>query len=150
MLPRNFSWLIKDEIAGMAKPASLVNNFEFLKSNNIDAIVSLTEKNLQLSIINEFGFEYIHLPVVDFTVPTFEQIDKFVSFSKRLRLNEKTFVVHCDGGMGRTGTILAIYLVSSKGFSAKEAISEVRKRRPGSIETKEQEDIIFKYEVRIF
>ncbi|MGR3178047.1 MAG: dual specificity protein phosphatase 23 [Candidatus Anammoxibacter sp.] len=148
MLLRNFSWLIKDEIAGMAKPVSLVNDFEFLKSSNIDAIVSLTETPLLQSVIEEFGFEYAHLPVVDFTVPTFGQIDEFVSFSKELRLKEKKIVVHCDGGMGRTGTILAIYLVSAKGYSAKDAISEVRKKRPGSIETREQEDVIYKYKER--
>ena len=148
MLFMNFSWLIKDEIAGMAKPVSLVNDFEFLKSSNIDAIVSLTEKPLQQSVIEEFGFEYTHLPVVDFTVPTSDQIDEFVSFSKGLRLKAKKIVVHCDAGMGRTGTILAIYLVSSKGYTAKDAISEVRKKRPGSIETREQEDVVYKYEER--
>ncbi|MGR3317940.1 MAG: dual specificity protein phosphatase 23 [Candidatus Anammoxibacter sp.] len=148
MLFLNFSWLIKDEIAGMAKPVSLVSDFKFLKSSDIGAIVSLTERPLQPSVIEEFGFEYTHIPVVDFTVPTSDQIDAFVRFSKDLRLKEKKIAVHCDAGMGRTGTMLAVYLVSSKGYTAKDAISEVRKKRPGSIETSEQEDVIYKYEER--
>lgn len=143
---RNFSWLIENELAGMARPASLVRDFEFLKENNIDAIVSLTEKPLKKSLVEEFGFEYVHLPILDFTIPTFDQINEFVSFTNRLRLENKNIVVHCDSGMGRTGTMLSIYLVSSKRYTAKEAISEVRQRRPGSIETSEQEDIIYKYE----
>lgn len=145
---RNFSWLIKDEVAGMARPTSLVNDFEFLKKNNVDAIVSLTEKPLRKSVVEEFGFEYVHLPILDFTAPTFCQIDEFVRFTNRLRIENKKIVVHCDSGMGRTGTMLSIYLVSSKRYTAKDAISEVRQKRPGSIETSEQEDIIYKYEER--
>ena len=145
MLFLNFSWLIKDEIAGMARPEFL-GDFKFLKSSNIGGIISLIEKPLKQSVIEEFGFEYTHIPVVDFTVPTPDQIDEFIKFSKDLRLKEKVIAVHCEAGMGRTGTMLAIYLVSSKGYTAKDAISEVRKKRPGSIETRAQEDVIYNFE----
>jgi atypical dual specificity phosphatase len=48
-------------------------------------------------------------------------------------------------GWGRTGTLLAAYLVS-EGMSADEAIYQVRKKRPGSIETFGQEQILHIYE----
>lgn len=143
---RNFSWLIENEIAGMARPISQVNDFEYLKKNDIDAIISLTEQPLRKSLIEEFGFEYAHLPILDFRVPTFDQIDKFIGFVKRVRTQRKKIVIHCDSGMGRTGTMLSIYLVGSKGYSAKDAILEVRGKRPGSIETVEQEEIIYEFE----
>jgi atypical dual specificity phosphatase len=41
--------------------------------------------------------------------------------------------------------MLACYLVS-KGYSASDAIEEVRIRRPGSLETIEQEEVVLKYE----
>lgn len=147
-MPRNFSWLIQDEIAGMARPMSMVADLEFLKDNGIEAIVSLTEVPLHKTLIEEFGFEYKHIPVPDLTSPTQEQIQEFVSFVNSLTTSKKKIVVHCDAGIGRTGTMLACYLVN-KGCSANRAISEVRKRRPGSIETIEQEDTILKYEKRI-
>ncbi len=147
-MPRNFSWLIKDEIAGMGRPISIVTDLEFLKDNGIEAIVSLTEVPLHKTLIEEFGFEYKHIPVADFTSPTQEQIDEFLYFVNNLISSKKKIVVHCDAGAGRTGTMLACYLVN-KGCSAKKAILEVRTRRPGSVETMEQEDTVVKYEERL-
>lgn len=147
-MPRNFSWLIKDEIAGMGRPMSIVADLEFLKDNGIEAIVSLTVLPLHKTLIEEFGFEYKHIPVADFTSPTQEQIDEFLSFVNNLISSKKKIVVHCDAGAGRTGTMLACYLVS-KGCSARKAILEVRRSRPGSVETIEQEDTVIKYEERL-
>ncbi|MFQ5963763.1 MAG: dual specificity protein phosphatase 23 [Candidatus Scalinduaceae bacterium] len=142
---KNFSWLIEGEIAGMAKPASSVVDFEFLKDNDIEAIVSLTEFPLNKSLVEEFGFETKHIPIKDFETPSMEQIENFLNFAKKIRTDRKKLVVHCDAGIGRTGTMLACYLVS-KGFSAANAIEEVRRKRPGSIETIEQESIVLEYE----
>ncbi len=144
-MPRNFSWLLPDEIAGMARPASAVTDFEFLKELGIDAIVSLTEHPLHRALVEEFGFEYKHVPVEDLTAPTLEQIDEFVEFATKVRAEGKKLVVHCGAGIGRTGTMLACYLVH-KGYTAQQAIQEVRRKRPGSIETPEQEEIIALYE----
>ncbi len=142
---RNFSWLIEGEIAGMAKPASSVYDFEFLKDNGFEAIVSLSEFPLSEVLIEEFGFTVKHIPVRDFEAPTLEQVEDFVAFAENARSEGKKLVVHCDAGIGRTGTMLACYLVS-KGYNAADAIEEVRAKRPGSLETIEQEEVVLKYE----
>jgi atypical dual specificity phosphatase len=141
---RNFSWLIEGEIAGMAKPASSVYDFEFLKGEGFEAIVSLTESSLSEVLIEKFGFSVKHIPVMDFEAPTLEQIEDFVVFAENARSEGKKLVVHCDAGIGRTGTILACYLVS-KGYNAADAIEEVRTKRPGSLETIEQEEVVLKF-----
>ena len=69
---------------------------------------------------------------------------------KQVYLNVCVFfqgvVVHCLGGHGRTGTMLACYMVKHLGFTGKRAIEEIRRRRPGSVETKEQEELICKFD----
>ena len=50
---------------------------------------------------------------------------------------EMPVAVHCGAGLGRTGVVLAAYLVS-KGMTAQAAIARVRRLRPHSIETEDQ------------
>lgn len=52
--------------------------------------------------------------------------------------NGMKIAVHCHAGLGRTGLAIACYLVSAKGFDPKEAVQEVRRGRPGALQTKEQ------------
>lgn len=147
-MPRNFSWLVPGEIAGMARPASTISDFESLQDDGIEAVVSLTERPLNKPLIEEFGFEYAHIPIEDLSIPTIEQIEEFVEFASRMRNIKKKIVVHCGAGIGRTGTMLACYLVS-KGYSAEESIAEVRRKRPGSIETDEQVEVVYRYERKL-
>ena len=50
-------------------------------------------------------------------------------------------VLHCRGGIGRTGTIAARLLVEF-GVAPEEAIRMVRRARPGTIETMAQEEYV--------
>jgi atypical dual specificity phosphatase len=71
-----------------------------------------------------------------------------VAFITKALSEGKPVGVSCGAGLGRTGTILACYLVS-KGLKLEMAVNEVRDKRPGSIETKEQEQAIKTYASRL-
>ncbi len=147
-MARDFSWVLENELAGMGLPEPLREDLEFLKDKGIDAIVSLTESPLRQSLIEEFGFEYHHIPVADFAAPSQEQVDEFVRLLGAAREAGKRVVVHCLAGRGRTGTMIGCYLVSL-GRTASAAIKEVRRLRPGSIETRTQEAAIRAYARRL-
>ena len=88
--------------------------------------------------------ERIHAPIPDFAPPDPETRDRAVAFLAEHVGAGRPVLVHCGAGYGRTGTILACYLVFS-GMDADAAIALVRERRPGSIETPAQEDAVRAY-----
>ncbi|XP_023804562.1 dual specificity protein phosphatase 23, partial [Cyanistes caeruleus] len=53
--------------------------------------------------------------------------------------------VHCMLGHGRTGTLLACYLCKEQHLAGGDAIREIRRLRPGSIETAEQERAVIRF-----
>ncbi|MDE1724910.1 MAG: dual specificity protein phosphatase family protein, partial [Thaumarchaeota archaeon] len=89
--------------------------------------------------------KYLHVPTEDFSAPDMQQIDEAVEFIQTRIVNNEPVMVHCAAGIGRTGTILACYLVKYHKISAKDAIQKVRKERPGSIQSESQEIAIGLY-----
>jgi len=144
----DFSWVVPGLLAAMGRPRSLRHALEALKDEGIDVIVSLTETPLHEAVVAEFGFGYVHIPIEDFAPPTPEQIARFVEIVTRAKAEGKRVVAHCLAGRGRTGTMLACYLVST-GLSARAALDQVRRLRRGSVETEEQEAAIEEYERRL-
>ena len=127
---------------------TLDNDLVFLAGEGVDLLVSLTEDALDPDQVQAHGMDPLHIPIEDFTAPEQDQIDEFVATVAE-RLDEREQVgVHCLGGLGRTGTMLATWFVV-EGRTADEAIDHIRELRPGSIETSEQEDAIRLFEERI-
>jgi len=141
--PDNFSWLIPEKLAGSAIPTSF-DEIKWALDEGVKSIVTIREEPLDDDWIKNVN--YLHVMSNDMGVPQFEDLTFAVDFINR-RLNDKEPVmVHCLAGLGRTGTILASYLVKYENMSADEAIEKVRKMRPGSIQSYPQEEIIFRFE----
>jgi ADP-ribosylglycohydrolase/protein-tyrosine phosphatase len=85
--------------------------------------------------------EWHHLPIQDVHTPNGHFEDLWVYSGLRLRkllIQGRNIVIHCRGGLGRTGMIAARLLVEL-GLEPVEAIRRIRAARPGSIETRDQE-----------
>jgi atypical dual specificity phosphatase len=136
-MPLNFSWIVEGRVAGMARPRP--GDLPWLREQGVTAILSLTEHRPDLQ-----GFDVHHIPVVDMTSPTLDQLREAVWFIRRVVEDGGAVVAHCTAGMGRTGTILAAYLVG-EGLPVDDALRRVRELRPGSVETIEQEEILSTY-----
>ncbi len=136
----NFDWIDDGRVAAMAMPWP--EDLDDLRRAGVTAILSLTER-VPREIV-ESTFTHLALPIRDFHPPTPGQIDAAVAFLDRTVETGGACAVHCGAGLGRTGTIVAAWLVHH-GKSAADAIAEVRRRRPGSVETAEQEAAIVAY-----
>jgi len=136
-VPFNFSWIEIDRVAGMARPRP--DDASWLIDQGITALLSLTTRTVTVD-----GLDVFSIPVQDMTAPTLDQLHLAVAVIGRIVSAGGAVAVHCAAGMGRTGTILAAYLIA-KGLNASEAIARVRALRPGSIETIEQEQMLARY-----
>jgi atypical dual specificity phosphatase len=141
--PHGFSWIDKPLLAGLAHPES-EEDLEWLRKNGIEILMSLTEEPVRRDWVNNAGLLVVHEPMVDMEAPPLEQLNRCVATIERARANKMGVAVHCGAGLGRTGVVLAAYLIY-KGASAREAIARVRKIRPGSIETSEQAEAVTEF-----
>jgi atypical dual specificity phosphatase len=141
---RNFSYLIPGILAGANMPRGR-SDLEYIAKQGIKILVTAMEDSLDEDMVKGAGLEYHYFPVLPYGTPSLQQIDEFVELVNQNRQKNHPVAVHCYMGWGRTGTLLAAYLIS-EGMSANDAIDEVRKKRPGSIETGGQEQVLFIYQ----
>lgn len=152
---RGFYWLVEGALAGCGRPghiasrhgkaleddeaeAALDADLAWLREQGIGAVLTMTETPLDAEALAHYGLDALHLPVEDMTAPTPEQFERALRFIDRHRLRGTPVVVHCLMGQGRTGVILAAYLVRL-GATPERALAEVRAVCPHAVENPEQE-----------
>ncbi|GAB4113659.1 MAG: cyclin-dependent kinase inhibitor 3 family protein [Sandaracinaceae bacterium] len=118
-----------------------------------DLIVSLVEDH-ELDLLKipglharalALGIATLRYPIRDVDVPTdmdhhAEVVNAILAWIQR----GKTTVVHCRGGHGRTGLVVATVLVAL-GHSARDAIAATRAARAGTVEVPAQERWVARY-----
>ena len=140
--PDNFSWLIPEKLAGSAIPTSL-EEIKWALNEGVKSIVTIREEALEFPLPAEM--KYLHVHSNDMGVPEFDDLVHAVDFIHTRITSNEPVMVHCLAGLGRTGTILACYLIKYKKMPADDAIQKVRNERPGSIQSFPQEEIIYQF-----
>ena len=141
--PDNFSWIIEEKLAGSAIPTSK-EEIDWIKQEGVKSIVTIREEPLEDEWIKDVT--YLHVHSNDMGIPEFSDLVNSVDFIHQRITNEEPVMVHCLAGLGRTGTILACYLIKYEDMTAGDAIEKVRQERHGSIQSFSQEEIIFRFE----
>ena len=122
--------VLPNKLYGM--PAPEKKDLENLSEKGVKSIVCLLEDNSNIEAYNTNGFESLWLPVPDNEAPTLEQVEKLVEFIDEQNKNNNPIAIHCQGGKGRTGTLIASYLIS-KGDTFEEAMNKIDEKQPNAI-----------------
>ena len=141
--PRGFRWIIPGRLGGCPQPGllrSLEEDLDALKRVSMTTLVTLTEaEHPQLDEIEASGIRTVFLPMDDMRTPEhavaaahFKEIDALLAA-------DEVVIYHCRAGLGRTGLMLAGYLIWKTHCDAETAIYTVRSAEQGYIQSKEQE-----------
>ena len=144
--PTNFSWVIDDKLAGSGRPMTR-EEFEWILAQGVTCIVTMTEDALPSEWTCDT--KYLHVPTPDLTAPDYARLNNATDFIEEQIKTGQQVMVHCAAGMGRAGTVLACYLVKYAGYTAIDAIKEIRDKRPGSIQSTVQETAIIYFEKQL-
>ena len=130
-----FTWIVKEKMAASWWPDPPV--FERYKKEGISVIINCSEFDNRKDIPNVFNYYHINVP--DYGLPTESQIETFLAICDTHGLNNESIVVHCVAGCGRTGQFLVAWGAKNGNIpKSMDPVKWIRKYRPCSLETKEQ------------
>lgn len=149
--PRGFVWIEEGRLAATPMPGitvSMDQDLDMLKQAGITVLITLTEQDFPQTILARHGLRNLHFPIADRKAPSTADTDVLVNQMHELLNRGEVLAVHCLAGLGRTGTILAAYMVKEKGVSAQVALNQIRHFNRQFVQTDDQEDFLMEYEVQ--
>eukprot|EP00286_Rhodomonas_abbreviata_P023111 CAMPEP_0181296240 /NCGR_PEP_ID=MMETSP1101-20121128/4592_1 /TAXON_ID=46948 /ORGANISM="Rhodomonas abbreviata, Strain Caron Lab Isolate" /LENGTH=401 /DNA_ID=CAMNT_0023401079 /DNA_START=351 /DNA_END=1556 /DNA_ORIENTATION=+ len=126
------TWEDKDGVRYF-HPAYYVDVFREI---GVSTVVRLNDKEYDSNEFVRSGIQHFDLPFADGTAPSRDIVDRFFAI---VDAAPGLVAVHCQAGLGRTGSLIAAHMIKTLNFSAREAIAWTRIVRPGSVSGEQQQ-----------
>lgn len=142
--PTGFRWVIPGKVAGTPMPGVVQDvdlDLAALRTVGITMLITLTESDFPQDALRRHGLRNLHLPIRDREPPTVAQIRMLIVRMAAMLKKGEVLAVHCLAGLGRTGTVLASWLIQD-GLTAQSALERIRKIEPGYVQSREQEEFL--------
>lgn len=126
----NLWWVIPGKLAGVRKPTAA--ELKELQAVGIGAIVSVVHDRSNLELYERENIPHLWLPIQIASSPSRSQVEELIDFVERYHRQGVGTAVHCTGGLHRTGTMLAAYLILN-GAAAEDAIDKIATANPQAV-----------------
>jgi len=151
LAPRGFRWIVPGRLAGCPMPgamAPLDHDLTLLRGAGVSLLVNLTNTRLDAPALERFGLRELHFPMEDGRAAPVMLAKMLVVKLQRLLHGGEVIAVHCYAGLGRTGTVLAAWLIMN-GLSAEASLERLRKIDRGFVQSREQESMLHELETNL-
>lgn len=145
-----FHWVVPGKLAGMSLPGRiglLEDDLAEAHAKGIRAVATLTERSLEpQSAVDASGLVTRHFPIDDFDIPTLDQAADFCRWVDEQLAANRPVAAHCFAGLGRTGLMIACWLVREPSATTDAVLRRIRRIEPGFVQTAQQEAFVAVWE----
>lgn len=135
----DLNWILPGKFIAFSGPLNVTDRYgsftpedyvPIFKKMNVGLVVRLNKPQYDKTKFTKNGIKHLDLYFLDGTSPPDEIVTKFLQHAEQ---EQKAIAIHCKAGLGRTGSLIALYCMKHFGFPPAPFIGWIRIARPGSI-----------------
>ena len=147
----DWNWVIPGKMLAFASPSPTSSDQDgfkvwtpedycsLFKTIGITAVIRLNNKTYEADRFTRNGIRHYDLYFLDGSVPSEQIIKEFLRIAES---ESGGLAIHCKAGLGRTGSLIALYAMKHFSFPPADFIGWIRLCRPGSVLGPQQQFLI--------